>query len=464
MILLSTIVLLWRKLRTQLKRMIAYRSEANAAKELLDTAHDDINLMCAAWHFEFDEIHLERKLAAGAAGQVWLGTLHDKWKVAIKEMFFSDEISLVEESEIKFLQRVRHKRLVLFLGCGRTNEGYIFTVLELMNGGSFDRLLWDGIAEHCDWKKRLQILVDSAEGMTFLHAVIGSVHRDLKSPNILLDQERGVTRAKIADFGLARLVDQKALAKAARLARMSTSSSNLTREDSVLSSDGEGSDQEDENSDFILDPENVTLMKEEQGDTEIRYASMTGNRGTSAWMAPEMWSAKEDVEEDAEHEYSQSVDVYAFAIIMWEALSFSAPWGGLKVKKIRKKVITGDRPPVSKRNARDAPDGYVDLMKRCWSQKDKRRPTFQTIYKELVSMRVLLEEEKTTRKNIVVDSIEDSFEEEKVASPPKRKRLSSSAPSGLRFWHARQKQITSSDSSTSSTTTTTQVERIKKKD
>ena len=128
---------------------------------------------------------------------------------------------------------------------------------------------------------------------------------------------------------------------------------------------------------------------------------MTGNRGTSAWMAPEMWSAKEDVEEDAEHEYSQSVDVYAFAIIMWEALSFSAPWGGLKVKKIRKKVITGDRPPVSKRNARDAPDGYVDLMKRCWSQKDKRRPTFQTIYKELVSMRVLLEEEKTTRKTFM---------------------------------------------------------------
>lgn len=79
--LLSTIVLMWSKLRAQFKRLIAYRVEMLSAKKLLETAHDDINLMCSAWHFDFSEVSLDRKLAAGAAGQVWLGSLHEKWYV-----------------------------------------------------------------------------------------------------------------------------------------------------------------------------------------------------------------------------------------------------------------------------------------------------------------------------------------------------------------------------------------------
>jgi hypothetical protein len=114
LVLLSTIAILWSKLRNQFKRLIAYRAEMNVTKELLETAHDDINLMVSAWHFDFSEITLDRKLAAGGAGQVWLGSLHDKWKVAIKEVFFSDEISLVDESEIKFLQRVRYDLMFFF--------------------------------------------------------------------------------------------------------------------------------------------------------------------------------------------------------------------------------------------------------------------------------------------------------------------------------------------------------------
>ena len=388
-------------------------------------------------------------------------------------MFFSDEISLVDESEIKFLRRVRHRRLVLFLGCGRTDEGYIFTVLELMNGGSFDRLLWEGIPEHCNWKKRLQILADSAEGMSFLHAVIGSVHRDLKSPNILLDQERGVTRAKIADFGLARLVDQKALAKAARLARRATSSSMRFSSHSsgnMLSAESDDDDDDDDmmsdtkqrnENNLVLDPENVIELngggsddQDEDSKHEVRYASMTGNRGTSAWMAPEMWSHEEDADEDTEHEYSQSVDVYAFAIIMWEAICFAAPWGSLKVKKIREKVMNGDRPHVHKKYISGAPKGYVDLMKQCWAQKAKRRPTFPRIFNELQAMRIELEQienevseqgenreeekSKKTTPTIRHNSDDDAIDESSSTSPKSnRKRLPSSTPSGLRFWHAR---------------------------
>jgi len=50
------------------------------------------------------------------------------------------------------------------------------------------------------WKLRLQVALDTARGMTFLH--LGRIiHRDLKSPNLLLDAKY---RVKVADFGLAR--------------------------------------------------------------------------------------------------------------------------------------------------------------------------------------------------------------------------------------------------------------------
>jgi len=309
--------------------------------------------------------------------------------------------------------------------------------------------------------------------MSFLHAVIGSVHRDLKSPNILLDQEKGITRAKIADFGLARLVDQKALAKAARLARRATSSSmqvgqhrSSSFDSTTISSESfESNTIDEEQKTDVLDPENVVEMKEE-GSDEVRYASMTGNRGTSAWMAPEMWSVQEDADEDAEHEYSQSVDVYAFAIIMWEALCFAAPWGSLKIKKIRKKVMDGDRPRVHKKYATEAPKGYIKLMKMCWAQNDRKRPTFLRIFNELQAMRIVLEkEEEEAKKQLLFlsslpkeeDAIDskssametnDSVTTMKQKTKPQKRLSSKNTPSGLRFWHARNQRNSPKNSTT----------------
>ena len=50
------------------------------------------------------------------------------------------------------------------------------------------------------WKLRVSILTDAARALEFLHGK-SLIHRDIKSPNILLDSQH---RCKIADFGMAR--------------------------------------------------------------------------------------------------------------------------------------------------------------------------------------------------------------------------------------------------------------------
>ena len=143
-----------------------------------------------------------------AAGEVWSGVLNGTLRVAVKKMFNSTELDTSEDSEISFLQRARHPKLVMFIGCGRMDDGNIFLVLEFMNSGDLQGLLW-GNDGSLLWTTRLSLLKDVAEGMSYLHETHHSIHRDLKSPNILLAKVPNSSLpfvAKVADFGLSKIL------------------------------------------------------------------------------------------------------------------------------------------------------------------------------------------------------------------------------------------------------------------
>ena len=88
----------------------------------------------------------------------------------MKKMFNSENVILENDTEIHFLQRVRHPRLVSFFGAGRcSDDNNIFIVLEFMEHGSLDTLLLKDSSKALHWRLRLRLLHDVVLAMEYLH-------------------------------------------------------------------------------------------------------------------------------------------------------------------------------------------------------------------------------------------------------------------------------------------------------
>ncbi|CAL9074788.1 unnamed protein product [Musa acuminata var. zebrina] len=152
----------------------------------------------------FDQAYI---IGCGGFGLVYKATLPDGRKVAIKRLsgdFFQMEREF--QAEVETLSRAQHRNLVLLQGYCKFGSDRLL-IYSYMENGSLDYWLHEKHegSSMLERGRRLRIALGAARGLAYLHESCEPhiLHRDIKSSNILLDEDFD---AHLADFGLARLI------------------------------------------------------------------------------------------------------------------------------------------------------------------------------------------------------------------------------------------------------------------
>ncbi len=152
------------------------------------------------------QYRIESLLGRGGMGAVYKG-----WQTALErpvaikllpaEMAADESFIARFQREARVLARLQHPGIVAVHDFGQTGEGHLYFVMEFVDGTDLHRIIHGpGLSE----EQTLEIVSQLCEALQYAHSQ-GVVHRDIKPANVLVT---GDGRAKLADFGLARPVQE----------------------------------------------------------------------------------------------------------------------------------------------------------------------------------------------------------------------------------------------------------------
>ncbi|KAI7836883.1 hypothetical protein COHA_009215 [Chlorella ohadii] len=172
--------------------------------------HTDARL----WEVQWPELTILRLIGHGSFGSVYLA----EWNqilVAVKVLVGKEDVNRGElelpgrvlrdlQAEAAVMSRMRHPNVVQFMGLVAVPPALITEYCS--RGSLYDCLATareqPAAAAQLTWCRRLAMAVDASAGLLYLHRR-GIIHRDVKSPNLLLDEHYRVKAPEVLEGGAA---------------------------------------------------------------------------------------------------------------------------------------------------------------------------------------------------------------------------------------------------------------------